>query len=90
MWSNRRCTIRVRPDPLLAPLRGPSPSPPRSPIPDDQVQGVPPQEPGVLQHCFSQLEARRPGDVASAQSGLRLATRNITGQLHGIVQVGWR
>lgn len=57
-----------------------------SPIPDDQVQGVPPQEPGVLQHCFSQLEARRPGDVASAQSGLRLATRNITGQLHGIVQ----
>ncbi|GFR50779.1 hypothetical protein Agub_g13044, partial [Astrephomene gubernaculifera] len=56
-----------------------------SPIPDD-VQGAPPQEPSVLAQCFAGAEQRRPGDMASASSALRLAMRNITGQLHGCVK----
>ncbi|GLC36221.1 hypothetical protein PLESTB_001367200 [Pleodorina starrii] len=57
-----------------------------SPIPDD-VRGATAQEPPVLAQCFSGVEGRRPGDVNNAVSGLRLAMRNITGQLtNGVVK----
>ncbi|GIL50136.1 hypothetical protein Vafri_6264 [Volvox africanus] len=56
-----------------------------SPISDD-VRGATIQEPSVLAQCFSGVENRRPGDVSNAVSGLRLAMKNITGQLHGVVK----
>ncbi|EFJ51708.1 hypothetical protein VOLCADRAFT_87432 [Volvox carteri f. nagariensis] len=56
-----------------------------SPIPDD-VRGATVQEPAVLAQCFTRMEGRRPGDVNNAVSGLRLAMRNITGQLNGVVK----
>ncbi|GIM17511.1 hypothetical protein Vretimale_20059 [Volvox reticuliferus] len=56
-----------------------------SPIPDD-VRGAAVQEPSVLAQCFAGVEQRRAGDVNNAVSALRLAMKNITGQLHGVVK----
>ncbi len=41
----------------------------------------------MLAQCFAGVEQRRAGDVNNAVSTLRLAMRNISGQLNGVVKV---
>ena len=55
-----------------------------SAIPDELV----PSQPSVLQQCFSRADERRQSDIAQSISALKMAAKQIHGELNGIVKVG--
>lgn len=96
-----QCCSNARPHsspPPSPPLLPPSPPPCRkapgsswlgpcfcvSAIPDELV----PSQPSVLQQCFSRADERRQSDIAQSISALKMAAKQIHGELNNIVKVG--
>lgn len=46
-----------------------------------------PTFPSVREQCFSNYKTRRPGDIVQSVAALRLAGRQISNELHGIVKI---
>ncbi|GAX74152.1 hypothetical protein CEUSTIGMA_g1601.t1 [Chlamydomonas eustigma] len=44
-------------------------------------------QPSVLQQCFSNIDARRQGDIAQSLSALRMACKHVQNELNGIVKL---